>query len=137
MAPLLPPGGHIDTCEVDETHAEVARRYHEEAGVADRITIHLGPALETLERLEGEFDLIFVDADKLNYPAYYEALVPRLSAGGVMVLDNTLWSGRVAEPPDSPETEMFVELNARIAADQRVVAVMLTVRDGVTLVRRR
>jgi caffeoyl-CoA O-methyltransferase len=136
MAPLLPPGGNIDTCEVDETHAEVARRYHEEAGVADRITVHLGPALETLERLEGEFDLIFVDADKPNYPAYYEALVPRLSPGGIMVLDNTLWSGRVAEAPDSPETEMFVELNARIASDPRVVAVLLTVRDGVTLVRK-
>jgi caffeoyl-CoA O-methyltransferase len=136
MASALPPGGHIDTCELEETHAAVARRYHEEAGVADRITIHLGPALETIERLEGEFDLVFIDADKLNYPAYYEALVPRLAPGGIMALDNTLWSGRVVEPPDSPETEMFVELNARIAADPRVVAVLLTVRDGVTLVRR-
>jgi caffeoyl-CoA O-methyltransferase len=136
MAALLPPGGHVDTCEVDETHAAVARRYQEEAGVADRITIHLGPALETIERLEGEFDLVFVDADKQSYPAYYEALVPRLSPGGIMALDNTLWSGRVVEPPETPETEMFVELNARIAADPRVVAVMLTVRDGVTLVRR-
>ena len=136
MAAALPPGGHIDTCEVDETHAAVARRYQEEAGVADRITIHLGPALETIERLDGEYDLVFIDADKLTYPVYYEALVPRLSANGIMVLDNTLWSGRVAEPPDTPETEMFVELNARIAADPRVVAVMLTVRDGVTLVRR-
>ena len=136
MAAALPPGGHIDTCEVDETHAAVARRYQEEAGVADRITIHLGPALETIERLDGEYDLVFIDADKLTYPVYYEALVPRLSANGIMVLDNTLWSGRVAEPPDTPETEMFVELNARIAADPRVVAVMLTVRDGITLVRR-
>ena len=136
MAAALPPGGHIDTCEVDETHAAVARRYQEEAGVADRITIHLGPALETIERLDGEYDLVFIDADKLTYPAYYEALVPRLSANGIMVLDNTLWSGRVADPPDTPETEMFVELNARIAADPRVVAVMLTVRDGITLVRR-
>jgi caffeoyl-CoA O-methyltransferase len=136
MAAQLPPGGHIDTCEVDETHAAVARRYLDEAGVGDRVTIHLGPALETIERLEGEFDLIFIDADKVNYPAYYETLVPRLSPNGIMVLDNTLWSGRVAEPPDSPQTEMFVELNARIAADPRVVAVVLTVRDGVTLVRR-
>lgn len=136
MAPLLPPGGHIDTCEMDETHAAVARRYHEEAGVADRITIHLGPALETIERLEGDYDLIFIDADKMNYPAYYEALVPRLTPNGIMALDNVLWSGRVVEPPETPETEMFVELNARIAADPRVVAVMLTVRDGVTLVRR-
>ena len=136
MAAGLPPGGHIDTCEVDDAHAAVARRYLDEAGVGDRVTIHLGPALETIERLEGEYDLIFIDADKLNYPAYYEALVPRLSTNGIMVLDNTLWSGRVAEPPDSPETEMFVELNNRIAADPRVIAVMLTVRDGVTLVRR-
>jgi predicted O-methyltransferase YrrM len=136
MAAVLPPGGHIDTCEMDETHAAVARRYLDEAGVGDRVTIHLGPALETIERLEGELDLIFVDADKANYPAYYEALVPRLSANGIMVLDNTLWSGQVVEPDDSPETRMFVELNARIASDPRVVAVVLTVRDGVTLVRR-
>ena len=137
MASVLPPGGHIDTCEVEKAHAEVARRYLDEAGVGDRVTIHLGPALETIERLEGEYDLIFIDADKPNYPEYYEALVPRLASDGIMVLDNTLWSGRVLEPEDSPEAQMFVELNARIADDPRVVAVMLTVRDGVTLVRRR
>jgi caffeoyl-CoA O-methyltransferase len=136
MASVLPPGGHIDTCELDEEHAAVARRYLDEAGLGDRVTIHLGPALETIERLEGEFDLIFVDADKRNYPAYYEALVPRLSGRGIMVLDNTLWSGRVAEPDDSENTQMFVELNDRIATDERVVAVVLTVRDGITLLRR-
>jgi caffeoyl-CoA O-methyltransferase len=136
MASVLPPGGHIDTCEVEEAHADVAQRYLAEAGVGDRVTIHLGPALETIERLEGEFDLVFIDADKVNYPAYYEALVPRLAAGGIMVLDNTLWSGRVLDPDDSPEAQMFVELNARIASDPRVTAVLLTVRDGVTLVRR-
>ncbi len=136
MASVLPSGGHIDTCEVEPAHAELARRYLDEAGVGDRVTIHLGPALETVERLEGEFDLIFIDADKSSYPAYYEALVPRLSSDGIMVLDNTLWSGRVLEPEGSPEAQMFAELNARIASDPRVVAVMLTVRDGVTLVRR-
>jgi caffeoyl-CoA O-methyltransferase len=136
MALVLPPGGHIDTCEVEVAHAEVARRYLDEAGVGDRVTIHLGPALETIERLDGEFDLIFIDADKLNYPAYFDVLVPRLSSDGLMVLDNTLWSGRVLEPDDSPEAQMFAELNARIAADRRVVAVMLTIRDGITLVRR-
>ena len=72
----------------------------------------------------------------MRYPAYYEALVPRLSERGIMVLDNTLWSGRVAEPDDSEETRMFVELNDRIASDPRVVAVVLTVRDGITLLRR-
>jgi caffeoyl-CoA O-methyltransferase len=136
MAGALPPGGHIDSCELDETHAAVARRYLDEAGLGDRVTIHVGPALETIDRLEGEYDLIFIDADKANYPAYYEALKPRLSARGLMVLDNTLWSGRVAEPDGTPETQMFVELNERIASDPDVVAVVLTIRDGVTLVRR-
>ncbi|HXV96596.1 MAG TPA: O-methyltransferase [Gaiellaceae bacterium] len=137
MASVLPPGGHIDTCELDETHAAVARRYLDEAGLGDRVTIHVGPALETIARLEGEFDLIFVDADKLSYPAYYDALLPRLSDRGIMALDNTLWSGRVvSEPESSPETRMFVELNDRIASDPRVVAVVLTVRDGITLLRR-
>jgi caffeoyl-CoA O-methyltransferase len=136
MASVLPPGGHVDTCELDEEHAAVARRYLDEAGLGDRVTIHVGPALETIERLEGDFALIFVDADKRGYPAYYEALVPRLSQRGIMALDNTLWSGRVAEPDDSENTQMFVELNDRIAADERVVAVVLTVRDGITLLRR-
>jgi caffeoyl-CoA O-methyltransferase len=136
MAAALPPGGHIDTCEVDPAHAGVARRYHEEAGLADRITIHLGPALETIARLDGAFDLVFIDADKTNYPAYYDALLPRLSENGLMVLDNTLWSGRVVDPDDSPGTAAITALNDRIAADPGVIAVMLTVRDGVTLVRR-
>ncbi|HEU4449834.1 MAG TPA: class I SAM-dependent methyltransferase [Gaiellaceae bacterium] len=136
MASVLPPGGRIDTCELDPAHAEVARRYIEEAGYADRVTVHVGPALETIARLEGEFDLVFVDADKPGYPAYYDALVPRLSERGLLVLDNTLWSGRVVDPDDSPETTAIASLNDRIAADPAVVAVVLTVRDGVTLVRR-
>jgi caffeoyl-CoA O-methyltransferase len=137
MAAALSPGGHIDTCEVDEQHAAVARRYIEEAGYADRITIHLGPALETIARLEGEFDFVFIDADKVNYSAYYEALVPRLAGGGLMAIDNTLWSGKVLEPDEDPGTRAIAELNDRIASDPEVVAVQLTVRDGVTLVRRR
>ena len=135
-AGALPPRGHNDTCEVEPAHADVAGRYHEEAGLADRITIHVGPALETIARLEGNFDLVFIDADKPSYPAYYEALLPRLAEGGLMVLDNTLWSGRVVDPADSPETAAITALNDRIAADPGVVAVVLTVRDGVTLVRR-
>jgi caffeoyl-CoA O-methyltransferase len=137
MAAALPPGGHIDTCEVDEEHAAVARRYIEEAGYADRITIHLGPALETIARLEGKFDFVFIDADKVNYSAYYEALLPRLATGGLMAIDNTLWSGKVLEPDEDPGTRAITELNDRIARDPEVVAVQLTVRDGVTLVRRR
>ena len=138
MAAGLPEGGHIDTCEVSEKHAEVARRYHARSPYGDRITIHMGPALETIERLGGEWDFVFIDADKENYANYYEALVPRLAATGLMAIDNSLWSGRVLDDGDDSEaTRTIRELNDRVAADERVVAVQLTVRDGVTLVRRR
>jgi caffeoyl-CoA O-methyltransferase len=138
MAAGLPEGGHVDTCEVSAEHAEVARRYHAQSPYGDRITIHMGPALETIERLGGDWDFVFIDADKGNYVNYYEALVPRLKPTGLMAIDNTLSSGRVVDADgESPMTRTIRELNDRIAADDRVIAVLLTVRDGVTLVRRR
>jgi caffeoyl-CoA O-methyltransferase len=137
MASVLPEGGRIDTCEVDETHAAVANRYIEEAGFSDRITVHLGPAVETIERLEGEFDFVFIDADKQNYVNYYEAVLPRLSARGLIAADNTLWSGRVLDESDQSEGTVAIRaFNEHVIADPRVVSVMLTVRDGVTLIRR-
>jgi caffeoyl-CoA O-methyltransferase len=137
MAAGLPPDGRIDTCEIDEQHAEVARRYVAEAGYADRITVHLGPALESIARLEGEFDFVFIDADKANYVNYYEAVLPRLSERGLIAADNTLWSGRVAdESEDDEDTRALREFNDRVSSDTRVVAVLLTVRDGVTLIRK-
>ena len=136
MAAALPAGGHIDTLDIEPRHAEVAQRYIDESPYADRITIHLGPALETIAKLDGEFDLVFVDADKPNYDAYYEAVLPRLSERGLIAIDNTLWSGRVLDPPDET-TKLIAALNDKLAADDRVVAVQLTVRDGVTLIRRR
>jgi predicted O-methyltransferase YrrM len=137
MAVALPAGGSIDTCEIEEKHATVARRYVEEAGYADRITIHLGPALETIERLEGDFDFVFIDADKENYVNYYEAVLPRLSDRGLIAADNTLWSGRVIDESEQDEaTEAIRAFNDHVREDRRVVGVMLTVRDGVTLIRR-
>jgi caffeoyl-CoA O-methyltransferase len=137
MAAGLPKGGHIDTCEVEQQHAEVAQRYIDRSPYGDRITIHLGPALETIERLGGEWDFVFIDADKENYGNYYEALLPRLAATGLMAIDNTLWSGRVLDESDEEETTRVIrELNDHIAADERAIAVQLTVRDGVTLIRR-
>ena len=137
MAAGLPDGGHIDTCEADETHAEVASRYIAESPHADRITVHLGPALDTIQQLAGEFDFVFIDADKENYLNYYEALLPRLTPHGLMAIDNTLWSGRVLDDGDDSEATTAIRvINDRIASDDRVVAVQLTVRDGVTLVRR-
>jgi predicted O-methyltransferase YrrM len=138
MAAALPAGGRIDTCEVDEEHAEVARRYIEEAGLSDRITVHLGPALDTISRLEGEFDFAFIDADKENYVNYYEAVLPRLSARGLIAADNTLWSGRVVDESEQDESTIAIRgFNDHVRGDDRVVAVMLSVRDGVTLIRRR
>jgi caffeoyl-CoA O-methyltransferase len=138
MAAGLPGGGRIDTCEVDEKHAEVARRYIEEAGLSDRITVHLGPALETISRLEGELDFVFIDADKENYANYYEAVLPRLSERGLIAADNTLWSGRVVDETEQDESTRAIRaFNDHVAKDDRVVAVMLSVRDGVTLIRRR
>ena len=100
MAAGLPEDGRIDTCELEEKHAEVARRYIARSQYADRITVHVGPALETIGRLEGEFDFVFIDADKENYVNYYEAVLPRLSADGLIAADNTLWSGSVLDDGD-------------------------------------
>jgi caffeoyl-CoA O-methyltransferase len=137
MAAALPEGGRIDTCEVDETHAAVAKRYIEEAGYTDRIIIHLGPGMETIEQLDGEFDFVFIDADKPNYVNYYEAVLPRLSEGGLIAADNTLWSGRVLDDSDESEGTVAIRaFNEHVRADERVVSVMLTIRDGVTLIRR-
>jgi caffeoyl-CoA O-methyltransferase len=138
MAAGLPADGRIDTCEIDERHAEVARRYIARSPYADRITVHLGPALDTIARLDGSFDLVFIDADKVNYLQYYEAVLPRLAERGLIVVDNTLWSGRVldADPADE-STQALAAFNERVRADERIVCVQLTVRDGVTLIRRR
>ena len=136
MAAALPPGGHIDTCEIDERHAEVARRYIAQSPYADRITVHLGPALETIEGLEGSFDFVFIDADKENYVNYYEAVLPRLGERGLIAADNTLWSGRVLDESDQSEgTRAIRAFNEHVRADSRVTSVMLSVRDGVTLIR--
>ena len=136
MAAALPEGGRIDTLDIEPKHAEVAQRYFDRSPHGSKITLHLGPAIETIGKLEGEFDLVFIDADKEGYDSYYEAVLPRLSARGLSAIDNTLWSGRVLDPQDE-STQKIAELNDKIAADERVVAVQLTVRDGVTLIRRR
>jgi caffeoyl-CoA O-methyltransferase len=137
MALALPPGGRVITCDVNEETTAIARRYAEEAGVADRIDFRLGPALDAIAELDGPFDLVFIDADKENYVNYYEATLPLLGDGGLMVVDNTLWSGRVADPgEDDDSTRAIRALNDRVLADARVENVLLTVRDGMNLVWR-
>jgi len=138
MALALPSGGRVITCDVDEETTAIARRYAEEAGVADRIDYRLGPALETIDELDGPFDLVFIDADKPNYVNYYEATLPLLAAGGLMVVDNTLWSGRIVDPEDNDDTTRAIrELNDRVFDDPRVENVLLSVRDGMNLVWRK
>ena len=137
MAPALPDGGRIVTCDVDERAHAVARRYAEEAGVVDRIDYRLGPALDTIAELDGPFDLVFIDADKGNYVNYYEAVLPKLADEGLIVADNVLWSGRVLSDEPDETTRVIVEFNEHVRSDERVTAVMLTVRDGMTLIRKR
>ena len=137
MALALPADGRVITCDVNEETTAIARRYAEEAGVAERIEYRLGPALDTIAQLDGEFDLVFIDADKPNYLNYYEATLPKLAAGGLMILDNTLWSGRVADANEDDEsTRAIREVNDRVLEDPRVNNVLLTVRDGMNLVWR-
>ena len=137
MAAGLPPDGRIVTCEIDPRHAEVARRFVAESAFAERIDIRLGPALDTVAGLDGPFDLVFIDADKTNYANYYEAVLPKLAARGLIVVDNTLWSGRVLDEADtSDDTAAIRAFNDLVVADPRVVCVQLPVRDGVTLISR-
>src|SRR3954470_4087342 len=136
MASALPPGGSIVTCDVNEETTAIARRYAEEAGVADRIEYRLGPANETLGSLDGPFDLVFIDADKPGYIDYYEAVLPKLADDGVILADNTLASGNVIAP-NGPMSEAIARFNDHVRADDRVECVLLTIRDGITLIRRR
>ena len=137
MALALPSGGRVITCDVNEETTAIARRYAEEAGVVDRIDYRLGPGLETIAQLDGPFDLVFIDADKPNYVNYYEATLPLLAEGGLIVADNTLWSGRVIDETDNEDTtEAIRAFNDHVAGDARVENVLLTVRDGMNLVWR-
>ena len=137
MATAMPDDGRIITCDVDPDATSIARRYMDESGHGHKIEIRLGPALETIETLDGPFDLVFIDADKPNYENYYEAVLPKLADDGLLIADNVLWSGRVVEPDGDESTQAIKAFNEHVRNDQRVTAVMLTVRDGMTLVRRR
>jgi caffeoyl-CoA O-methyltransferase len=131
MAAALPEGGHIDACELDPGRAAFAQRWFDRSPHGSKITLHVGRALETIAGLEGEFDFVFLDADKDGYVDYYEAVLPRLSEHGLIAADNTLLSGIVLQG-EHP----IVRFNEHVAADPRSVQVLLTVRDGITLIRR-
>ncbi len=137
MAAGLPEGGRITTLEVSAEHAAMARRNIGASPYAPVIEVVEGPALESLARLDGPFDLVFIDADKVSYDAYFEAVLPKLSERGLIVADNTLYGGGVlADDPADESARALAAFNDKLAADPRVVCALTTIRDGVTLVRR-
>jgi predicted O-methyltransferase YrrM len=139
----LPDDGRIIACDVSEEYTAVARRYWKEAGVDRKIDLRLAPALETLDELissgqQGTFDFAFIDADKTNYENYYERALELLRVGGLIAIDNTIWSGRVADPNEQDEDTVAIRrLNEKLFHDDRVTLVMLTVGDGLTLALKR
>jgi caffeoyl-CoA O-methyltransferase len=138
MAGGLVEGGRVVTCDVNPETLAIARQFIAESPYADRIEVREGPALETIETLVGPFDLVFIDADKTNYRNYYEAVLPKLAERGLIAVDNTMWGGQVLDEGDtSPDTVAIREFNDHVVRDERVVCVQLTVRDGVTLIRRK
>ncbi len=143
VALALPPGGTLLACDISEEYTRIARRYWAEAGVADRIELVLAPALATLDaRLAageaGRYDFAFIDADKTAYHDYYERLLRLIRPGGLIAVDNTLWSGAVADPADQEDdTRAIREFNERLHADARIDLSLVPIGDGLTLARRR
>jgi len=136
MAAGMAPGGRIVTCDIDPSHLALARRHIAGSPYSECIDVREGPAIETIETLPGPFDFVFIDADKTSYLAYYEAVLPKLAKGGLIAIDNTLWSGAVLDDASKDaDTVAIRAFNDHVRGDPRVVSVQLTVRDGVTLVR--
>lgn len=136
MAEALPANGELITCEYNERYEEIARSFFEKSEHGHKITLKMGLALETLNDLEGPFDMVFLDADKINYVNYYENILPMLNKGGLLIIDNVLWSGTVLDPDDE-KAEAIDRLNKRIRDDNRTEQVLLTVRDGLMIVRKK
>jgi caffeoyl-CoA O-methyltransferase len=136
MAEGLPDDGQLITCDVNPQAEAIARRYFAESNHGHKIEIRMGPALETIKSLTEPLDFVFIDADKTNYLNYYEAVMPLVRAGGLIVADNVLWSGRVLNPEDA-DTRAIVAFDERVQQDPRVENVCLTVRDGMMLAWKR
>ncbi len=131
MAEGMPQGGRLVTCDIDAKAAAIAREFWKKSHHGKKITLILGPALDTIKGLKGLFDLVFIDADKENYIAYWNACIPKVRQGGVVLVDNVLWSGRVLDPQDASD-RAIASFNEMALNDKRVNLVMLTVRDGIT-----
>ena len=136
IAEALPDDGEIITCEYNERYEKLARSFFDRSEHGHKISLVMGNALETIPELEETFDFAFLDADKVNYPQYYDMIIPKLYPGGLLIIDNVFWEGTVLNPDDE-KSKAINQLNKKIATDDRVEQVMLTVRDGLTLVRKK
>jgi caffeoyl-CoA O-methyltransferase len=136
LASGLPENGEVITCDIDRKATGIAQAFWDRSPFGKRITLEIGPALETLETLRAPFDLVFIDADKPNYIAYWEACVPKLRPCGILLADNVLWSGRVLDPQEQDD-RAIAAFNEHVSNDSRVDTVMLTVRDGITMACKR
>lgn len=135
IAEGLPEDGRLTTCEIDAGHAATAQKYFAQASFGRKINLKLGPALESVQNLHEPLDFVFIDADKTNYSAYYEAVTPWLRLGGLIVADNVLWSGKVLDPRDE-DSRAIAAFNERVRRDSRMRSVMLTVRDGISVIQK-
>jgi caffeoyl-CoA O-methyltransferase len=137
LAEGLAPGGELHTIDIDPYLPEMVHRYIEKAGMLDRITMHHRPALEVIPDLPAPFDLVFIDADKQNYPAYLEAVLPRMTKGGIIIADNVLWSGKVLQSPAAmdEQTAALRRYSAMVRDDARLDRVMVPLRDGLLVAR--
>ena len=139
LAKGLEVGGKLITIEIDDELENIAKRYFEKAGIQTLIVQKIGPALEIIPTLKETFDLVFIDAHKPEYPAYYEAVFDKVNKGGIIIADNTLWSGKVLESPadDDIATHGIIQFNEMIKNDSRVEKVILPLRDGMTIIRKK
>ena len=137
IARAIGPKGTLLCCDVSRVWTDIARRYWSRAGVSDRIELRIAPAIETLHALpaDAEFDFAFIDADKVSYDSYYESLLPHMRTGSLILIDNALQHGRVAEPSDE-SSQAIAALNAKLVRDTRVECALLTVADGIMLCRK-
>ncbi len=140
VARALPEDGKLLCLDLDDDWTAIAKRHWERAGVSDRIELRIGPAIEALDQLEADstFDFAFIDADKSEYDAYYERILPRVRQNGVILFDNMFWGGMVLEGlSEHPDAQALRELNAKLAADERIECVLLPIADGIQLCRKR
>ncbi len=133
MARQLPEDGHLDTVEFSELHADAATHWFAEAGLADKVTVHRGRGVDVIATLSGPYDMAFIDADKPSYPDYATMVLERLRPGGVMVFDNTIWSGRIVDPDGDANVQAIRAVHDFIAASDELVSTTLTIGDGMTV----